>query len=160
MRYQFYGQGSPLLDVLPPADSLRVTAVQRRSELQLTWSTEPSDFCSPNYDILEFMPAYDRPASLAIIAGVYSDGELTLSINSDGAVSGSDINNCVFNGNVAVVHADRNYYDATIDVDNCTGHESLEGIAFFYATEDATPNRWLRLAVANSQHAMWLQLEK
>jgi hypothetical protein len=85
---------------------------------------------------------------------------LSLAVNSDGVVSGSDENNCVFNGSVAVVHDDRNYYAATIDVDNCSASGTYEGVAFVDDGVDGAPDSLLRVAAANPQHALSLRLTR
>lgn len=160
VNYGFFRDDTPVLVARPDADLLAISSVQAKHELVLRWSAQSQNFCSPNSSALDYDPLYDRPASLSIISGVYTNGDLSLSVNSDGVVSGSDINSCVFNGTVAVVHADRNYYSATIDVDNCPGSGRLEGVAFLDDTGEGVHNHVLRLVVANPEHALGLWLEK
>jgi hypothetical protein len=85
---------------------------------------------------------------------------MTLSVNDDGVLSGSDVNGCVLNGSVEIVHSDRNYYSATIDVDNCVAGGSYEGIAFLDDPKDGTPGSVLRVVAANEEHALALRLTK
>lgn len=160
VNYQGSGLATPVLDAQPGAGALSISSVQTQRALKLTWSMPAQNFCTQNYSNMQYDPLYERPASLAVISGVYTNGDLTLSVNSDGVVSGSDVNGCVFNGNVAVVHSDRNYYSATIDVDNCPGSGRLEGVAYLDDTEDGDQNHVFRLIAANPEHALWLWLEK
>jgi len=160
VNYRFSGLDTPVLDAQPDAGSLAISSVQAKRQLVLYWAAQSANFCTPNHGTLDYDPLYDRPASLALISGVYSNEEMSLSVNSNGVVSGSDVNNCVFNGNVAMVHADRNYYSATIDVDNCPGSGRFEGIAFLDDTAEGALSHVLRLVVSNPQHALWLWLEK
>jgi hypothetical protein len=66
----------------------------RLSKVQLYWFT---------YDTL-----YKRGASLAAIAGIYSDSDglgyaETYSIDSLGIITGSDTNGCQFTGNIQIL---------------------------------------------------------
>ena len=143
----------------PDAYPLSITAVQPVSHLHLQWA-EPGNFCSPGKIDLQYDDLFERPASLALIAGVYTDGDLTIAVNSDGVISGSDMNSCVLNGNVAVVHADRNYYSVVVEVDNCAASGSYEGAAFLRDAEAGGTNNEILLAAANSSHALWLTVDK
>jgi hypothetical protein len=160
VNYRHTDLATPVLDAQPHAGTISINSVHAGQSLYLIWPALAQDFCSQNYSTMEYDPLYNRPASLAVISGVYTNGDLSLAVNSDGVVSGGDINGCVFNGNVAVVHADRNYYSATIDVDNCPGSGRFEGVAFLDDTWEGVQNHVLRLVVTNPEHALWLWLEK
>lgn len=160
VKYGSSGLDTHVWDALPDAEPIAISVYQGGDALSLRWSTQKQNFCTEDSTTLSHDPLYDRPASLALASGVYTNGDLTLAVNSDGVVSGSDINSCVFNGNVAVVHADRNYYSANIDVDNCPGSGGFEGVAFLDDTADGVHDRVLRLVVTNPGHALSLRLEK
>ena len=154
-------QDTPLAMVAQPdADPLEITYVDPGIRLRVQWAPVAANFCSPNDSDLQYDDHFERPASLAIIAGVYTDGSVSIAVNSDGVVNGSDMDGCVLNGTVAVIHADRNYYSTTMDVDNCAASGTYEGAAFIEDAAEGGQDNELVLAVANSQHAIWLTLVK
>jgi hypothetical protein len=72
---------------------------------------------------------YDRSVSLAALAGTYTQrtqtilGEevtLTVTIDANGALTGSYSNGCVFNGNASIPDASHNMVQLQIDLANCT----------------------------------------
>ena len=160
VNYRGSGGATPVLDAQPETGAISISDIRTGRGLRLTWPVQDPSFCSENYSILQYDALYERTASLASISGVYSDGDLTIAVNSDGTLTGSDVNSCVFNGSVVVAHANRNYYAATIDVDNCPGSGRFEGIAFLDDSEDLLTNHVLRVIVANPEHALWLWLER
>jgi hypothetical protein len=82
-------------------------------------------------------PAYDRPASLALLAGTYTRTTsigytLTLSFTQSGQMTGSDSRGCVFSGNVTVPDAAHDLYQVAATVSSCgmldgvySGHGTL-----------------------------------
>jgi hypothetical protein len=71
---------------------------------------------------------YDRAVSLALLAGVYTRREnsifgeevtLTVTIESNGTLTGSYSNGCVFNGNASIPDAAHNMVRLQIDLANC-----------------------------------------
>jgi len=77
---------------------------------------------------LNASPEYNRSISLAELAGVYTRrdqtifGEevtLTVTIESDGRLTGSYSNGCVFNGNAAIPDGAHNMVQLQIDLANC-----------------------------------------
>jgi hypothetical protein len=76
---------------------------------------------------------YNRGISLAQLAGVYTRrdatifGEevtLTVTIESNGQLTGSYSNGCVFNGNAAIPDTSHNMVQLQIDLANCGSHGS------------------------------------
>ncbi|MCC7199222.1 MAG: hypothetical protein IT483_06925 [Gammaproteobacteria bacterium] len=69
-------------------------------------------------------PAYNRPASLDLLAGTYTRTTsigytMTLSFTQAGQLTGSDSRGCVFNGNVTVPDQTHNLYQIAATVTSC-----------------------------------------
>ncbi len=74
-------------------------------------------------------PMWERPASLAAVAGVYtrstSNGyTMTMTLGANGQLSGSDTKGCLFNGTVSVPDGAHNLYGIDAQVSSCG---SLDG---------------------------------
>lgn len=76
---------------------------------------------------------YNRAVSLAALAGVYTRREgtlfgeevtLTVTIESNGRLTGSYSNGCVFSGNASIPDAAHNMVQLQIDLANCGSHGS------------------------------------
>lgn len=76
---------------------------------------------------------YREPLTLQSLAGVYTQtvtpgsGDpvtLTMSITTNGQVTGSHSNGCVLNGNAAIPSADRNMVRLNVELANCGGNAS------------------------------------
>ena len=66
--------------------------------------------------------AYDTPSSLATIAGNYTDGSNTLSIDGNGVIFEQDpTTGCVINGRVSLINAQYNAYSLSVTFSMCTG---------------------------------------
>jgi hypothetical protein len=77
-----------------------------------------------------FSSLYLNPSSLSTIAGNYSDGGATLSVNADGVIFEQDANGCVINGQVSIINASYNAYAVQITVASCTGADAtLNGLS-------------------------------
>lgn len=77
-----------------------------------------------NYDTL-----YERDSSLAVVSGIYSDTDgggytETYTIESDGTITGSDTDGCVFGGAVSILDSNYNMYRVQLTVSNC---DDLDG---------------------------------
>ncbi len=69
-------------------------------------------------------PAYDRPASLDVLAGTYTRTTsvgytMTMSVTQGGQLTGSDSRGCVFNGTVTVPDSNHNLYQIAATVTSC-----------------------------------------
>ncbi len=69
-------------------------------------------------------PAWDRPASLALLSGTYTRTTsigytMTLSIDAAGVLTGGDSRGCVFSGNVSVPDPAHNLYQVSAAVTSC-----------------------------------------
>jgi len=68
-----------------------------------------------------FDSLYDAPSSLAAVAGNYSDGNATLSINSNGVIFEQDpTSGCVLNGQISLIDARYDVYSVSITDSNCS----------------------------------------
>ena len=69
-----------------------------------------------------FSNAYDTPSSLATIAGDYTAGSNTLSINGNGVIFEQDpTTGCVINGQVTLINTQYNAYSVSVTFSSCTG---------------------------------------
>jgi hypothetical protein len=69
---------------------------------------------------LTFSSQYNRPSSLATIAGNYGPGSLALTISSDGVLFAQDSNSgCTLNGTVATIDPNYNMYAVTLTTSSC-----------------------------------------
>jgi hypothetical protein len=147
-------------DATSGGDALQIGYVQTKSHLSLIWDRSPS-ICRLGHATLDYIDGlYERSATLAKASGVYSNGELTLAVNADGVVSGSDMSGCVLNGMVTVTQTDRNYYPTAIDVDSCSSAGHYTGVVVIGDGRNGGHNNSLTLATANADHALWRVLEK
>jgi hypothetical protein len=109
---------------------------------------------------LTYSSLYKDPASLAILAGVYTSADqevhtLTLTIHADGQMDGSDLRGCVVVGSVTVPDSTKNYYSGTADVTSCgdlNGH--YDGML------SLIDNSQLRVALSNSGAAIFGALQR
>jgi hypothetical protein len=69
---------------------------------------------------------YALPASFATIAGNYTDGSNTLSIDANGAIFEQDpTTGCVVNGQVTIPNSAYNAYSFSVSYSNCTGANAV-----------------------------------
>ena len=81
---------------------------------------------------LTFDASYNRPSSLATIAGNFADGSNTITVSSNGTIFEQDPNTgCVVNGTVSIINASYNAYRVSYSFANCTGQATiLNGLEF------------------------------
>lgn len=100
--------------------------------------------------------SYERASSLALISGTYSDTDgaytETYTIGSDGALTGSDTDGCVFNGQVSIIDSRYNAYDITLTISNCIATTTLNGLAAL--GDDTGTNDLLYVSAGNSTYAV------
>lgn len=91
-------------------------------------------------------PLYSEPSSLAQLAGSWTDGGNTVTINADGTFFEQQASGCVINGTLTIIDPTHNLYAASLEVTNCTS--STAGIAFtgLGYLNDSNPNAWQFLA--------------
>jgi hypothetical protein len=73
---------------------------------------------------MDLSPMWNRPASLATVAGVYtrttsSGYSMTMTLSSNGQMSGQDTRGCVFSGTVSVPDTNHNLYRLDAAVSSC-----------------------------------------
>jgi hypothetical protein len=75
---------------------------------------------------------YERPSSLATLAGNFSTTSASLSIDSQGVIFfQSAANGCTGNGQAGIIDSRYNMYRLTITVGNCTGVDAVRnGLTF------------------------------
>src|SRR5262252_2726090 len=78
--------------------------VAQRATLTLTDTdtTANGTMFSPTTTTWTYNSLYSQPSSLATIAGNYTDGSATLSIDGNGVIFEQDSNGCVLNGQVSI----------------------------------------------------------
>ena len=79
---------------------------------------------------LDFDPIYERPSSLAIVAGNYTradaPGTDSVNVNSNGELFFQEIfSTCIANGQVSVIDSRFNLYDIEYTYANCTGQDAI-----------------------------------
>jgi hypothetical protein len=101
---------------------------------------------------LTYDPVTDKGSSLALAAGTWTDlasNTATITVNSAGVVTGSDIAGCVYTGTVSITDPAVNIYDLSLGVTSCGVFDG--GYAgYFVISDDVSPNDTLTFVVNNS----------
>lgn len=89
-----------------------------------TWSGQFNGSGDTTTFSFSMHPAYDRPASLDVLAGTYTRTTsvgytMTMSFTQGGQLTGSDSRGCVFNGTVTVPDSNHNLYQIAATVTSC-----------------------------------------
>ncbi|HUG99765.1 MAG TPA: hypothetical protein VMQ83_11420 [Gammaproteobacteria bacterium] len=81
---------------------------------------------------LTYDDVYERPSSLATLAGTYTTTDDSLAIDAAGIMFyQSAANNCVANGTAELIDAAFNMYRVTLLAESCTGNDSVRnGLTF------------------------------
>jgi hypothetical protein len=79
-----------------------------------------------------FSSSYDTASSLATVAGNYTDGSATLSIDGNGVIFEQDpTTGCVINGQISTIDAQYNAYSVSVTFSSCTGTAAAaNGVTF------------------------------
>lgn len=100
---------------------------------------------------MAYQNAYERPASLATLAGVYSASSTSVAVNADGSFMLSMSAGCTMNGSFTVPTATRNYYRWSGSLTSCgSSNGPASGIAHL---EDAPPGANNRLRMFGQNDA-------
>ncbi len=111
---------------------------------------------------LNYRASYEEGSSLDLTAGVWSFGEaflgggaytVTLDIDADGKLFGSDSDGCVFSGGVSIIDYRYNVYRAVVRIDNCGNFDGdYSGLGFLSDFGGGRRNQ-LTLSVSNDVYA-------
>jgi hypothetical protein len=89
------------------------------------------EFRGDNYTLqLSAAPDYTQTLTLQELSGTYTRSRffstsLSMTIDAEGRLTGSDSNGCILNGNVAIADPGRNMVQMRVDMENCrNGHGS------------------------------------
>jgi hypothetical protein len=102
--------------------------ITQRSSMTLTTTsiTSMGTALGSSTDTWTFSSAYDTPSSLATVAGNYTVGSNTLSINSNGVVFEQDpTTGCVINGQVSLIDTQYNAYSLSFTFAGCMGSAAV-----------------------------------
>lgn len=98
----------------------------------------------------------ERPASLGIISGIWSDiagtYAITITIDSAGNISGSDTDGCAYTGTVSVPNASVNIYRVNFVINGC--RYMPDGVGQAMLTDTTTQNDTLVLAITGHTAAL------
>ena len=133
---------------------LEIEAVVPGSNISMSLPYDAEPPCTQGTVVLDYQRSlYERPASLAHVASVYSIDwgayAFTIALTSDGRVTGSDTDGCVLNGTLTVPHANRNEYLLTTDVDSCPSRGEYHGGAILIDSADGVHDDVLLLSLVN-----------
>ena len=117
-----------------------------RSSINATYSGPGND--SGTASLTYQQSLYEQPASLSIIAGTYSFGytdqsgasqTASITIDSGGAISGSDTAGCTFAGQLQVPDASYNAYDGSVTQTCSQTSVTFDTVGFFTPATSSTP---------------------
>jgi hypothetical protein len=117
--------------------------IAQRSSMTVTvsGSTSMGTALGSDTETWTFSSLYDTASSLATVAGNYTDGSDTLSIDGNGVIFEQDpTTGCVLNGQISTIDAQYNAYSISFTPSNCTGSAAAaNGVTFTgLATFDQT----------------------
>lgn len=100
---------------------------------------------------------HERDSSFATISGTYSltSGTYTetYTVDTDGVITGSDTDGCVFNGQVSLPNTDYNIYGVSVTASNCgDANGTYTGLAAL--VDDTTTNDTLIIGAKGSTYAI------
>jgi hypothetical protein len=117
---------------------------------------------------LVYSSLYEQTSSLEHAAGVWTFTEasltgplyiVTLTIDGDGQIFGSDTTGCVFSGELGTIETEFNTYAASMTLTSCgTFDGDYTGLAHLFDLSGAEGA--LRLSFANTTSAWWSDLQK
>lgn len=122
----------------------------------LSGTFQNSDGSSGTFS-LTYDPITSRGASLATISANWTitvgSDSLTLSIDTNGTITGSDTSGCVYNGSVTISNTGVNIYTLAISIASCSD-STINGAYTGYAvvTDNTTTNDTLIYEVSNPNY--------
>jgi hypothetical protein len=105
---------------------------------------------------LTYSSLYDRPSSLALVAGTWKGSvegyANTLTIDSGGNITGSSVSGCTYSGKVGIIDSSHNEYTLTLSIGNCGGRDgTYSGLAAL--TDVNAANDSFLASVSNSSYS-------
>jgi hypothetical protein len=112
---------------------------------------------------LVYSSLYERPSSISTVSDNWAFStfgySISLSIDSSGNISGSDLHGCAYTGTIRTIHTSYNAYEVEVDVTSCgTLNGNYTGLATL--VDNITTNDTLIVGVADSQHAVAYTLSR
>lgn len=145
----FTAYGTELTPSKPPQSSLLSGTFHPHSSITSATFHAKQKTADSAYS---FQTIYRRNSSLEQISGTYSlttnDHTETYTIDSDGFISGSNSNGCVYNGEIALIDSHYNMYKLDISIANC-GSKSADYKGLATLSDTNAENDTLTL-IANS----------
>ncbi len=112
--------------------------------------------------VLNYSPLYEETSSLDKLEGIWTFNQassggaiytLTLTINADGSIFGSDTAGCIYNGSVTIIDSRYNVYRMSLAVSSCNEFDDIyNGLASF--SETAFLGRSLMFGVTSLDHSL------
>ena len=136
---------------------VQISAVSAGSGMRVDWLGRTAEMGTDTQSTLRYQSAlYNRTASLSKVAGVYmfNNGPYTatISINSNGQLTGSDADGCVLNGTVSVPKSSHNDYHVTANVESCPSSGAYAGEALLDDSSNGGQDNVLLLAIRSSSN--------
>ncbi len=101
---------------------------------------------------LSYQTAYERPASFATLAGVYSSTSTSVAVDANGSFVLNMSNGCMMNGSFQVPTPSRNYYRWSGTLSDCDDRNGpATGIAHLEDAAPGTNNRLRMFGQSNAQ---------
>lgn len=112
---------------------------------------------------LAYNSLYERPSSLALIEGTwtnYASGYYeTITIDSSGNVTRPPVSGCTSSGKISIIDSLYNVYDVSLTVDNCGSQNGLySGLAVL--TDTDTNNDTLFASASNGSYSFVAELRR
>lgn len=80
----------------------------------------------PLHLVMQYSSLSERPSSLSLISGIWSrtqgDYTITITINNDGSIFGSDTYGCTYAGTISIPDAKLNIYTIYLDKTGCSSY--------------------------------------
>mgnify|MGYP003648531285 CR=1 FL=1 len=152
-RYSLYAlDGSPF-------DYARLTGEIKEGQIQSHFTTLNGGDTGRMQ--LDYSDLYEQPSSLALLEGRwgYTDRDgLTYDLSiENGAISGTDSDECQYAGNVTLINPRYNAYDVMLQISNCDSVDGkYEGLSYL----DKKEMVYFRMDVGNASYGFHFDFEK
>ncbi len=89
---------------------------------QLNGSMNSGASLNLSYNII-----YENDSAIALVEGTWSDRSITIRVDAGGNISGADLSNCTYGGNISIIDANYNLYAVSVNVNDFNGSCSSAG---------------------------------